>query len=260
MKYRMYIDEVGTSDMKSSSNPNHRFLSLTGVIMELEHVRTDVFQRLEGLKSRYFESHPDEPLVLHRKELVNKREPFGALRDPIVEASFNGDLLKLLHELEYTVVTVVIDKQAHGEKYTVWKYEPYHYCLAMLVERYTRWLTRRGGTGDVMAESRGGKEDMRLKKSFRGLLEQGTSFMDASQIRGPLTSIELKVKPKSNNIAGLKLADLLAHPSYSFLRAQYDGQPRPTNFGGKLTDILRASKYDRSSRGEIEGWGIKWLP
>ena len=99
MKYRMYIDEVGTSDMKSSSNPNHRFLSLTGVIMELEHVRTDVFQRLEGLKSRYFESHPDEPLVLHRKELVNKRDPFESLRDPIVEANFNEYLLKLLHEL-----------------------------------------------------------------------------------------------------------------------------------------------------------------
>lgn len=35
MKYRIYIDEVGNSDLESSDDPNHRFLSLTGVILEL---------------------------------------------------------------------------------------------------------------------------------------------------------------------------------------------------------------------------------
>ena len=35
MKYRIYIDEVGNPDLASSENPNHRFLSLTGVILEL---------------------------------------------------------------------------------------------------------------------------------------------------------------------------------------------------------------------------------
>ena len=31
-KYRMYIDEVGNPNLGSSDNPNHRFLSLTGVL------------------------------------------------------------------------------------------------------------------------------------------------------------------------------------------------------------------------------------
>ena len=35
MKYRIYIDEVGNPDLESSENPNHQFLSLTGVIIEL---------------------------------------------------------------------------------------------------------------------------------------------------------------------------------------------------------------------------------
>jgi len=34
MKYTMYIDEVGNSDLASSENPLHRFLSLTGVIVD----------------------------------------------------------------------------------------------------------------------------------------------------------------------------------------------------------------------------------
>ena len=33
-KYRMYVDEVGNSDLGSSDNPNHRFISLTGVVWE----------------------------------------------------------------------------------------------------------------------------------------------------------------------------------------------------------------------------------
>ncbi len=99
MKYRLYVDEVGNSDLKASTDPNHRYLSLTGVIMELGYVRTTVFPAVETLKSRYFDSHPDDPLILHRKELVNKRYPFHHLRDPAVEKAFNDELLALLRGL-----------------------------------------------------------------------------------------------------------------------------------------------------------------
>ena len=62
-KYRIYIDEVGNSDLRSSSDPNHRFLSLSGVIISLDHVRERVHPDLEGLKRDYFGSHPDEPII-----------------------------------------------------------------------------------------------------------------------------------------------------------------------------------------------------
>ncbi len=32
---RMYVDEVGNTDLNSSHDPNHQYLSLTGVIFEL---------------------------------------------------------------------------------------------------------------------------------------------------------------------------------------------------------------------------------
>ncbi len=65
MKYRMYVDEVGNSDMGASQDPNHRYLSLTGVVVELGYVETVVFPTLEGLKRTYFGSHPDDPVILH---------------------------------------------------------------------------------------------------------------------------------------------------------------------------------------------------
>ena len=50
MKYRLYVDEVGNPDLKSSADENHRFLCLAGVIVELEYVSRVVSRELEALK------------------------------------------------------------------------------------------------------------------------------------------------------------------------------------------------------------------
>src|SRR5207249_803924 len=119
MKYRLYIDEVGNSDLRASSDPNHRYLSLTGAIFELEYVHSTLFPAAEDLKRRYFQSHPDEPVILHRKVLIQKNHPFASLRDATVEQAFNQELLGLLRNLDYRVVTVVLDKLEHEQRYGV---------------------------------------------------------------------------------------------------------------------------------------------
>jgi len=260
MKYRMYVDEVGNSDLGASQDPNHRYLSLTGVVLELTYVDSFVFPCLEGLKRTYFGSHPDDPVILHRNELVNRKPPFDALRDTVVKQAFNQDLLAALRSINYTVFTVVMDKLEHQQKYQVWRFDPYHYCLLVIVERFVLWLRRRGAVGDVMAESRGGKEDRRLKDSFERVYDRGSAFLPRQEFVRHLTSRELKVKAKSNNIAGLQLADLIAHPSHKATLASHEGQPLPGNFGGVIGSILEHSKYDRDGQGRIDGWGRKWLP
>ena len=87
-RYRLYIDEVGDPSLKNSGDPNHRFLSLTGVVVDLAYAQRQMYPDLETLKVRYFDSHPDEPVVMHRKEIVNRRPPFQALRDRAIEAAF----------------------------------------------------------------------------------------------------------------------------------------------------------------------------
>ncbi|NGX43165.1 MAG: hypothetical protein K940chlam7_01456 [Chlamydiae bacterium] len=63
MKYRLYVDEVGNPDFGSCHNNNHRFLSLTGVILDLEHVQNFVHPEMEKLKEGFFDHHPDDPLI-----------------------------------------------------------------------------------------------------------------------------------------------------------------------------------------------------
>lgn len=260
LKYRMYVDEVGNSDMKPSHVANDRYLSLSGVIIDLDYVTTTVFPNLEQLKTKYFGAHPDEPIVLHRKELVNHKPPFEATRDPQVETEFNGDLLDLLRNLDYVVITAVIDKLAHLQKYKVWQHDPYHYCLMVLVERFTQWLNARGVRGDAMAESRGGREDERLKKSYTRIYVNGTDWVAPDLVQARLTSSQLKVKAKANNIAGLQIADMVAHPSFRAVLARHEGRDLDATFGGRIGDILVRAKYRRSPIGRIPGFGTKWLP
>lgn len=245
MKYRMYVDEVGNSDLESSDDPNHRFLSLTGTILELDYVQTTLHPQMEQLKTKYFRSHPDDPIIFHRKEMLNARPPFEKLRDETVRRAFDEELLGLLASWEYSVITVCLDKKKHKETYTTWRYDPYHYCLAVLMERFVFFLGRKTAHGDVMAESRGGKEDLRLKKSFTRLWEQGTEYVEPRQFQERLTSKELKVKTKTNNIAGLQLADLLAHSSRHEIlweNEHIDREPAP--FAKRLIAVLQ-KKYDR---------------
>ena len=63
-----------------------------------------------------------------------------------------------------------------------------------------------------MAESRGGSEDRALAAEYRLAYSDGTQYMSSQTAQNALTSGEIKLKPKRQNIPGLQLADLLAHP------------------------------------------------
>jgi hypothetical protein len=259
MKYRIYIDETGNADLRSSSNLNHRFLSLTGVVLSLDYVREVLHPELETIKNEIFHQHPDDPIIFHRKEIVNRKHPFERLRLPEVLEEFNKTILAKLTEWQYTIITVLIDKKELLDRYTVWRYDPYHYCLAVMIERYLFFLEEKKVLGDVMIESRGGKEDLRLKNSFSRLFETGTDYVSGDRFQNCLTSKELKVKPKSANIPGLQLADIIAHPSRRQFLIHLGHQKREhVVFGDEIIDVITDKYYQKND--EVYGVGMKKLP
>ncbi|WP_083522312.1 DUF3800 domain-containing protein [Longilinea arvoryzae] len=259
--YRIYIDEVGNHDLSHTDDPNHRFLSLTGVILESKYTYQVLIPEMDAIKRKYFQTDPDVPVIFHRSDMINHRPPFSCLNDLTIEQQFNRDILDALAGWNYLVITVAIDKKEHLNKYAVWHYHPYHYCLSVLLERFVLFLYYKNNLGDVMVETRGGKEDEKLKSSFTRLYEQGTDHIASDLWQRTLTSRELKVKPKTANIAGLQLADLIAHPSRREILIEHQMVIDQRNiFGDQISAILRQSKYYRSGNGQIEGYGKKLLP
>ena len=130
------------------------------------------------------------------------------------------------------------------------------------MERFVLFLHYSGHRGDVMVERRGGKEDRKLKDSYARLYERGTDNIPPERWRECLTTRELKITPKTANITGLQLADLIAHPSRRelLIERQLLVDDRHT-FGDQICAILRQSKYHRNLRtGQIAGYGKKLLP
>jgi hypothetical protein len=175
MRCRLYIDEVGDGDLKASANENLRYLSLTGVITTLSLHDTRFQPELDALKAEFFGHTKERPVILHRRDVMDRKGPFAVLHDEQTRRNFDQRFFDLLRTLPYAVITVAIDKRQHLQQYSVWRFDPYHYCMYCLVERYVRWLQDHGPNfvGDVVAEARNKKPDKKLKASFKTCLRAG---------------------------------------------------------------------------------------
>lgn len=260
-EFRLYFDESGDhSTCSESDSVGKRYLGLVAVVFE----RGDVYRRftsdLDALKSRHFHHDPDEPVILHREDVVSRKGHFWRLRDLARRRAFDDELISLLETTPFRLIGVAIDKAVHGRKMYRHLRHPYHYCLEALLERYTGWLNLKGRCGDVMAESRGKTEDTALKEAYSKMHKFGARYMPRVAVQKALTSCELKLKPKAHNVAGLQLADLLANPVTRDVLVDYR---RLTGSGGAFTERMIAvvrAKYNRHIyRGTISGYGRVFL-
>ena len=254
-RFRLYIDESGDHTYHHLEAPEKRYLGLIGCFFNFEQYPS-FREGLENLKRKHFSYDPDFPLILHRKELINRKGPFGRLLDPEVEKSFNQDFLNLLKRSDFRIIAVVIDKKSHIERYEEAAFHPYHYCVASLLERYCGYLNFMNAAGDVLAESRGGNEDKQLKQAFIRIYNEGTLWREAEFFQQALTSKEIKLKPKSANIAGLQLADLLAYPIKQDILVEEKRISDPGDVFGKKICRVVTRKYNKHLyQGRVRGYG-----
>src|SRR6185312_11725213 len=106
---RLFIDEFGHHDMKSSDLPNERYLGLTGVIMRLTVAQGAFTQGLNEIKQIIFGR---QDFCLHRKEILHAAPPpFTVLAKAEVREQFDAAILDLIETTSFRVITVIIDKK-----------------------------------------------------------------------------------------------------------------------------------------------------
>ena len=258
-RYRLYVDESGDHVFEKLDNPAHRYLCLLGCWFQGRYYRP-FHDALVALKTRHIPHNPDDPVVLHREDLINRRGPFWRLRDPEGAAAFDKDLLAVIAASEFRVVAIVIDKLALKASYET-PAHPYHLALGFLLQRYCGYLNHVNRQGDVMAESRGGREDRLLKDSYQRHYEHGAWMLDGAFFQQALTSRELKLKPKSADISGLQLADLLGHPVKQAVLIERRKVAGPlASFAGKLWAVVQPKLNRHLNTGRIEGYGWVLFP
>ena len=259
-RFRLYVDESGDHVFNHLDNPSHRYLCLLGCWFK--NPDYEAFHRgLESVKQEILEPHPDEPVIMHREDIINRRGIFHKLRDEAKSREFDERLLAVIAAAQFRIVAVVIDKKALREKYGDAAAHPYHLAIGYLLQRYCGYLNHVNRCGDVMAESRGGREDRLLKESYADVYANGVWMTRAEHFQHALTSKELKIKPKSANISGLQLADLLGHPCRHDILMEFG---HTTDAGGpfavRLLEAVRGKFNAHLYDGRIKGYGKVLYP
>jgi hypothetical protein len=258
-RFRLYVDESGDHTCNKLDHPAHRYLALLGVWFRQGDEYNAFAEDLERFKGIFFGRRPDNPVVLHRSDIINRKGAFGVLCDDNKRALFDAGLLDVISRARFKMVGVVLDKHAHQDR-GLYSFHPYHYCLASMLECYSGWLNYNGSVGDVMAESRGKEEDLQLKQAYRRVYESGSRAFGHEKHQRVLSSKDIKVQPKRANIAGLQLADVLAYPVKQRLLVQKARIPDPGDVFGKKLCGAALPKFNFNERtGVLDGYGVNWL-
>ena len=241
-EYLVFVDESGDHGL-ASIDPAYPVFVLAFCLIKKTVYARDLLPTLTEFKFRRF-GH--DQVVLHERDIRKDIGEFAFLKDRARKDEFLGELSEIVAATEMVVIASVIRKDLLTEQYR-WPGNPYEIALGFGLERAHLCLARRqsaGLTTPVILERRGKQEDNALELEFRRICA-GQNYLNSE------LAFEPRFVPKSANVPGLQLADLIARPIGRHIMDP--GQPN------RAFDVIER-KLDRSPAGKIQGWGMKVFP
>jgi hypothetical protein len=207
-RFIAFFDECGDHSLTKIDKDFPLFLLCT-VVVERQAYAQQVIPAMAEFKLRYF-AH--EGINLHSREIRKAEGPFTMLQNAVVRQSFLSEMSKLIAALPLTLFITAIHKASYTQRYGVGAKNPYDLALEYSFERILHFLEVNGETElPVIAEARGRQEDDALRASFYRLMTQGTYYNKAERFQNLVCPISFR--RKQDNICGIQLADICAHPT-----------------------------------------------
>jgi hypothetical protein len=203
----LFLDESGTHNLENIK-PDYPVFVLGGVIVDRTYARTVIDQRVREFKREFWGR---EDVILHTAEMIRWKNDFAFMKhDEEMQDRFLRALTEMMSELDYQVVACVIDKPAYAAKYGT-DADIYRYSLDLLVERFCYEIGNVPSGGIIYAETRRPDLDHELNMAWEGLIKRnGLRYADPEKISSRI--VDLVLKDKKVNIAGMQLADLVVSP------------------------------------------------
>ena len=236
----LFLDESGTHSLTSIEEQYPVFV-LAGVICDSEYASGEMERRVREFKGDLL-GHPE--LILHTADIARAKNGFHQLREEAFRRRFYAELNGLMLELQYCVVACAIKKHEHVARYGRNARDPYHFSLEPVVERFCYEIGGVSSGGQIIAECRRPELDTELKGIFDRIRLNGTAFVSGAKVRNRIGG--LACIPKSQNISGMQLADLVASPIGRFVL----GKPVKPDFE-IVRRKLRGGPCDYSGRGLV---------
>lgn len=240
--YIIYVDESGDHNLKSI-DPNYPIFALAFCIFEIKGYIENVVPKIQKLKFDWF-GH--DAIILHEREIKKGYPPFDRLGAKTGHEAFLKQLSDVLDSADFTVVSAVIHKEKHKNRYSD-PADPYKLALMFCLERTCRYLNSKNQqekTTQIVFEKRGRKEDLDLELEFRRIC-------DGASYEGKIDCLEMLFADKKINSTGLQLADLVAKPL-----GMKVFKPEQSN---RAFNIIENKLYC-GANGNYHGLGLKTFP
>ena len=240
----LFLDESGDHNL-SVIDAQYPLFVLGGVIVEQAYAESELSDALDQFKQKVFGT---TDIILHTADIARNRNGFEGLRDREFRQYFYQEINSLMRRLDYSAIACVIQKSDHLSRYGLAALDPYLLSLDIVVEQFCFDIGEAEGGGIIIAERRDPTLDRELELAWLNLKIQGTGSVQAKVVESRIDALNLR--RKSDNIAGLQLADLVVSPIGRMIlgkRAKEDWH-------------IVKTKLRRGRDGNIEGHGLIVLP
>jgi hypothetical protein len=206
-RFLAFFDECGDHSLDKIDHDFPLFV-LALVVVERSVYLEQVLPEFNQFKLRYF-NH--EGINLHSRDIRLATGPFSLLLNPAIRPKFMAELSAIMDRLPFTLFISAIRKQTYLEQRGGDATNPYELALEFTMEGLVGFLISQGEKHlPIVAEARGKREDNTLEQVFYRIMARGTANVSAEQFKQ--LDCPLSFQSKKNNILGVQLADLCAHP------------------------------------------------
>ena len=242
----LFLDESGDHSL-NKIDPQYPVFVLGGCIVDGGYHDRKMTEEVQRYKRDLFGR---DDFIIHTADIARRRGVFRALTNRDLRETFYEKTNQLMKRCDYMVVACGIKKDQHLHSYGLAAMDPYMLSLRILVERFVYEIRTRGAgeKGIIVAESRDEALDNQLRLSWIDLRTSGTKYLSASEIRNHVA--DLQIREKSQNIAGLQVADLIVSP----IGRHIIGKQSNADW-----EIIK-EKFRRGPRGNYMGFGLVVLP
>jgi hypothetical protein len=207
--YYLYIDECGDQNLETFS-PTFPIFTLCGILVREDKVSL-LEEQIRSLKKEFW---GDRQIILHSRDIRKCQNGFEILFDLNVKQRFYEVVNRILgQENVYVIVSCSILKEPYIRQFGKLN-DVYGQSLSFVLERAIFYVDNHcedeNGTISAIVERRGKREDRNLRNYYEQLLEKGTYWVTPERMRKRMMGLDFKWK--SEDLAGLQIADLIAYP------------------------------------------------
>ena len=208
-KYYLFLDECGDQNLANFDSQFPVFV-LCGIIVSSDKLKL-LNEQIDELKLKFWGKNS---VILHSRDIRKCDKDFKILFDNNVKEEFYRAVNSIMAQNDvYVIVCCGILKEPYIRQLGKLN-DVYAQSLSFVLERtvfYLDTVNKSDGIDlNIIAEQRGKKEDKNLNLFYSSLLDNGTYWVKPERLRDYCHKFEFK--PKSHNINGLQIADLIAYP------------------------------------------------